>query len=192
MLRTITAMLVSSEVPVCVDAIPIPAATNEMGHYLTALAEVTVAYASIDLFRVVMYDAGACSETNARGTRALGVHYVMVLNEAQPTLFAEAQRVLSVLGEDAATIEVEDQGIRYTLWVTEGVGFVQRRGGPIEVIRAGDRVVTEPDEEHWHGAAPNHFMSHLAMQEADDSGTAAVWGEHVSDEEYGAAPDVNA
>ncbi|MCA9847851.1 MAG: cupin domain-containing protein [Dehalococcoidia bacterium] len=79
-----------------------------------------------------------------------------------------------------------------TLWVTEGVGFVQRRGGPIEVIRAGDRVVTEPDEEHWHGAAPNHFMSHLAMQEADDSGTAAVWGEHVSDEEYGAAPDVNA
>ena len=41
-----------------------------------------------------------------------------------------------------------------TIWVTEGVGLAQRRGGPIEVIRPGDRVFFEPGEEHWHGAAP--------------------------------------
>ena len=75
-----------------------------------------------------------------------------------------------------------------TLYVTEGVGLAQRRGGPIEVIRPGDRVFFEPREDHWHGAAPTHFMSHLAMVEVDDDGNAATWGAHVTDEEYAAAP----
>jgi quercetin dioxygenase-like cupin family protein len=46
-----------------------------------------------------------------------------------------------------------------TIYVTEGVGRCQRRGGPVEVIRAGDRVFFEPGEEHWHGAAPDRFMT---------------------------------
>jgi quercetin dioxygenase-like cupin family protein len=75
-----------------------------------------------------------------------------------------------------------------TIWVTEGLGLCQRRGGQIEVIRPGDRVFFEPGEDHWHGAAPNRFMTHLAIQEVDDSGSAVNWGEHVSDEEYNAAP----
>ena len=75
-----------------------------------------------------------------------------------------------------------------TLYVTEGVGRCQRRGGPVEVIRAGDRVRFEPGEEHWHGAAPNRFMTHIAMQEVDDQGSQVSWGEHVTDDEYAAAP----
>lgn len=75
-----------------------------------------------------------------------------------------------------------------TIFVTEGMGLAQRRGGPIEVIRAGDRVFFEPGEDHWHGAAPNRFMTHLAMQQVDEQGNAATWGDHVTDEEYGAAP----
>jgi quercetin dioxygenase-like cupin family protein len=75
-----------------------------------------------------------------------------------------------------------------TIWVTEGVGLCQRRGGPIEVIRPGDRVFFEPREEHWHGAAPTRFMVHLALVHVDDEGTPASWGAHVTDEEYGAAP----
>ena len=78
-----------------------------------------------------------------------------------------------------------------TIYVTEGVGLAQRRGGQIEVIRPGDRVFFEPGEDHWHGAAPNRFMTHLAMLEVDDEGNAATWGEHVSDEEYGAAPSID-
>ena len=77
-----------------------------------------------------------------------------------------------------------------TLWVTEGVGLCQRRGGPIEAIRAGDRVFFEPGEEHWHGAAPSRFMTHVAMQQADGDGNTAAWGEHVTDEEYGRAPSL--
>ncbi len=75
-----------------------------------------------------------------------------------------------------------------TIYVTEGVGRCQRRGGPVEAIRAGDRVFFEPGEEHWHGAAPDRFMAHIAMQEVDDSGTAVNWGEHVSEDEYAAEP----
>ena len=77
-----------------------------------------------------------------------------------------------------------------TIWVTEGVGHCQSRGGPIEVIRPGDRVFFEPGEDHWHGAAPNRFMTHLAMVEVDDEGHPATWGDQVSDEEYGAAPAI--
>ena len=75
-----------------------------------------------------------------------------------------------------------------TIWVTEGVGLCQREGGPIEVIRPGDRVFFEPGENHWHGAAPNRLMTHVAMQLADESGSPVTWGRHVSDAEYAQAP----
>jgi quercetin dioxygenase-like cupin family protein len=74
-----------------------------------------------------------------------------------------------------------------TIYVLEGIGRAQRRGGPIEEIRPGDRVFFEPGEEHWHGAAPDRFMTHLAMVEVGDDGTPATWLEHVTDEEYGSA-----
>ncbi len=73
-----------------------------------------------------------------------------------------------------------------TIYVLEGIGFCQRRGGPVETIRPGDSVFFEPGEEHWHGAAPDRFMTHLAMLDVDDDGHPATWGEHVSDGEYAA------
>jgi quercetin dioxygenase-like cupin family protein len=75
-----------------------------------------------------------------------------------------------------------------TIYVTEGIGVCQRRGGPIEVIRPGDRVFFEPGEDHWHGAAQNRFMTHIAMQQVDDQGSPVTWGEHVTNDEYNAAP----
>jgi quercetin dioxygenase-like cupin family protein len=78
-----------------------------------------------------------------------------------------------------------------TIWVTEGVGLAQRRGGPVEVIRPGDRVFFEPGEDHWHGAAPTRFMTHTAMLEVDEAGNAAAWGDHVTDDEYRAAPPID-
>jgi quercetin dioxygenase-like cupin family protein len=49
-------------------------------------------------------------------------------------------------------------------------------------------VFFEPGEEHWHGAAPDRFMTHLAMHEVDDEGSPASWGEQVSDDEYNGTP----
>jgi quercetin dioxygenase-like cupin family protein len=75
-----------------------------------------------------------------------------------------------------------------TIWVTEGVGVCRCRGGPIEVIRPGDRVFFEPGEDHWHGAAPTRFMTHIAIQQADEQGSVVDWGVHVADEEYAQVP----
>ena len=66
-----------------------------------------------------------------------------------------------------------------TLYVTEGVGRVQSRGGVAEVIRPGDVIHTPSGEWHWHGAAPDHFMTHLSITEG-----APTWGEHVDDSDY--------
>ncbi|MDX6703069.1 MAG: hypothetical protein QOF26_3295 [Baekduia sp.] len=79
-----------------------------------------------------------------------------------------------------------------TIYVTEGVGLCQRRGGAIEVIRPGDRVFFAPDEDHWHGAAPTRLMVHLALNEVDADHPAADWGEKVTDDDDGAAPDITA
>jgi quercetin dioxygenase-like cupin family protein len=75
-----------------------------------------------------------------------------------------------------------------TIWVTEGVGLCQREGGPVEVIRPGDRVFFEPGENHWHGAASARLMTHVAMQLADETGRPVTWGRHVTDDEYAQAP----
>jgi quercetin dioxygenase-like cupin family protein len=72
-----------------------------------------------------------------------------------------------------------------TIYVLEGIGLCQRRGGSVEEIRPGDRVFFEPGEEHWHGATATRFMAHLALVQVDEEGNSATWGEHVTDEEYG-------
>ena len=71
-----------------------------------------------------------------------------------------------------------------TIFVTEGVGLVQQRGGPIERIGPGDQVFFEPGEDHWHGAAPDRLMTHIAIAPADATGSVVAWGDHVTDDEY--------
>ena len=74
-----------------------------------------------------------------------------------------------------------------TLYVTEGSGRVQSHGGAVTEIEPGTVIWTPPGEWHWHGAAPDHFMTHLAMWEAPapDAGLAeSEWGDHVTDDEY--------
>jgi len=76
--------------------------------------------------------------------------------------------------------------IAQTLYVTDGMGRHQLRGGEIEEIRAGDILHIPADEWHWHGAAPDHFMTHLSITEAvaGEERPEIVWGEHVTDDVY--------
>jgi quercetin dioxygenase-like cupin family protein len=72
-----------------------------------------------------------------------------------------------------------------TLHVTQGVARVQSRGGEKAELHAGQTVYCPPGEEHWHGAAPDSFMEHLAMLDnADDPATTTTWLEHVTDDVY--------
>ena len=76
------------------------------------------------------------------------------------------------------------------LHVTEGIALVQERGGEIKVLRQGETVYTEPGVWHWHGAVKDHFMTHLAVWEAPESGPESEWGDLVTDEEYDKQPAV--
>jgi quercetin dioxygenase-like cupin family protein len=76
-----------------------------------------------------------------------------------------------------------------TVHVTEGIGRIQSRGGDVVEIRPGDTVHTPPGEWHWHGAAPDHFMTHLAMWEGPAGGSPETeWGDLVTDAEYDQPP----
>lgn len=72
-----------------------------------------------------------------------------------------------------------------TLHITDGVALIGTRDGTIIRATAGHTIYTPPGEEHWHGAAPDRFMEHLAMLEhADDPATTTPWLEHVTDSDY--------
>ena len=73
-----------------------------------------------------------------------------------------------------------------TLHVVSGAGYVQKRGEAAQKILPGDTVWIAPGEVHWHGAAPDNAMTHIAIQETLD-GSNVDWMEHVSDEDYAAA-----
>lgn len=70
------------------------------------------------------------------------------------------------------------------LYITDGVGRVQGATDPVREVRPGDTVVIGPGERHWHGAAPDRMMSHVAIS----GGEPTQWAEHVSDEDYLADP----
>ena len=72
-----------------------------------------------------------------------------------------------------------------TLHITDGIGLVGTRDGSVLWARAGDTVICPPDEDHWHGAAADTFMSHLAMFEAFPGGQdPTTWLEPVSDDDF--------
>ena len=72
------------------------------------------------------------------------------------------------------------------LLVTDGSGYYQERGKPAQVIRKGDVVKIPPDTEHWHGAAPSHSLTHLAISPNTNKGN-VVWLQPVTDKEYSQA-----
>lgn len=96
-------------------------------------------------------------------------------------------RVNTVRFSPCARTAWHSHSLGQTLHVTDGIGVVATRDSVI-TMRAGDTVHTPPGEEHWHGALPDHFMSHLAMWEDDD----ATWGDHVTEDEYAAATSADA
>ena len=95
-------------------------------------------------------------------------------------------RVSAVHFTPSARTAWHSHAVGQTLYVIEGRGRIQSRGGEITEIRPGDVILTPPDEWHWHGAAPDHFMTHLTITEGpSDDRPESDWAEHVTDEEYG-------
>lgn len=70
------------------------------------------------------------------------------------------------------------------LHIIEGTCLVQERGGEVTVVQSGETIFTAPGVWHWHGAAKDTLMTHLAIWEAPESGPEAEWGDPVSEAEY--------
>lgn len=109
---------------------------------------------------------------------------------AAPQPEPSRMRVNSVHFSPGARTAWHSHAVGQTVHVTEGRGLIQSRGGEILEMRPDDTVYTPPGEWHWHGAAPDTFMTHLAMWEAPAGGAESQWGAHVTDEEYGSRPSV--
>ena len=97
-------------------------------------------------------------------------------------------RALRVSFEPGARTAWHTHPLGQTIYITDGVGLVQREGGPVQVVRPGDVVFFEPNERHWHGASPKVGMVHIAMQEAKD-GKHVDWAEQVTDAQYLSTPE---
>ncbi len=95
-------------------------------------------------------------------------------------------RLFRVSFEPGARTAWHTHPVGQVLHVLTGTGLVQREGEPVRPIHPGDTVFIAPGERHWHGAAPQNTMVHLALQEADANGVEVTWLEHVSDVEYSA------
>ena len=90
---------------------------------------------------------------------------------------------LSVTFEPGARTNWHTHPLGQTLIVTAGAGLVQKEGEAMQRITPGDVIWFEPGEKHWHGAAPDCAMTHIALQEELD-GSAADWLEPVTDTQY--------
>lgn len=70
------------------------------------------------------------------------------------------------------------------LLCTAGRGYYQEWGKEPQELHPGDVVNIAPEVKHWHGAAPDSWFAHLAIEVPAEGGS-NEWLEPVSDEEYG-------
>lgn len=69
------------------------------------------------------------------------------------------------------------------LLVTDGKGYYQEKGQPARALSKGDVVLVPGLVEHWHGAARNTSLTHIAISNII-AGGAVTWLNPVTDEEY--------
>jgi len=113
---TMSCSLVSARAKVCIDAVPIPKKTNEMGHFPVVVAGLMSAYKKLGLFELVSCDSGMCSEANARLLACrYKLHYLFGLKGNQLTLQMEARRLLLKRRAQEAEAETVDVVGRYTV-----------------------------------------------------------------------------
>lgn len=119
MLRTITATLISAEGRPILGAVPVPGDTNEMGGFQQALGEMVRIYGR--LFRVVMYDAGAASESNATATRNAGKHYVLHIADPRRVTY----QTLELLLADKAPVAIDEETVSDSKRIVRSLSMVE-------------------------------------------------------------------
>ncbi|MFK0022670.1 cupin domain-containing protein [Streptomyces sp. NPDC090798] len=106
-----------------------------------------------------------------------GDAYADVIHRGEEPSRARANMVRFTPGARTAW---HSHGLGQTLHITEGIALIGTRDGTILEAHPGETISCPPGEEHWHGATPDNFMSHIALWEGDE----VNWLEHVTDAEY--------
>lgn len=106
------------------------------------------------------------------------------LDEITGASVASSVRASRVTFEPGARTAWHTHPHGQTLYILSGTGRVQSAEKEIVEVHPGDRVWFEPGERHWHGAAPESLMVHVAIQQADAAGNAVNWLEHVTEADY--------
>jgi len=122
----------------------------------------------------------------SRPTKRANADYFTGTVWVEPIIDAPAParvRAVKVSFEPGARTAWHAHPLGQTLYVTEGIGWVQMRGGPRYEIHAGDTVWIPPAVIHWHGAMNDHAMTHMAIHEALD-GNNVDWMEKVTEADY--------
>lgn len=128
--------------------------------------------------------AGALPTETGRASWFTGTAWRDFVCEAQPP---SRLRIHVVSFAPGSRTNWHTHPLGQSLYVTSGSGLVGRDDGSVERISAGDSVWLDPGERHWHGAAADSVLVHVAIQEADEQGKMADWLEPVSESDYAAA-----
>jgi len=183
LLRTTTCTLVSARARPCIEAVPIPSATNEMGYFDVVMRALHRAYGRTNLFELVSSDAGGCSLENASLIRELGYHYLFALNNAQPTLYGEATMLLEELEPEEADAETRDlvgrhEVIRRVFLTEELAGYLDWTH--LRTIARVDRIVVDHKSGEVLSQNSRYFLSSLPRTRLTDSqwlyAVRAHWG----------------
>jgi quercetin dioxygenase-like cupin family protein len=104
--------------------------------------------------------------------------------DAAPANTSPGAGVFRVLFEPGARTNWHTHPEGQILYVVTGTGRAQKEGESIVEIEPGDVVYFAPGEKHWHGAGPETFMVHIAINPATETDGGTDWMEPVTDEEY--------
>ena len=190
-LRTMTVSLISAAAPVVLDAMPVPAKTNEMGIFPKVLETLRREYGRSALFRLISADAGMTSRENARLVVAHGWDYLFALKDGQPTLRSEAERLIGPRLSLPAMANTEDVTDNQTselreIWVSKEIAGYHEWAHLRTVIRVRHTTLkngmpVKPGEDRY-------FLSSLGMEELSPAmllhGVRAHW--RIENEVHGA------
>ena len=135
-------------------------------------------------------------DVNNETTKHVTVSTDSTVTQGSPTNFSGVAKVSSrftspIKGHYRGALVEFEAGARtawhthpkgQTLIIVSGKGLVQNEGGDIQQMLPGNVITIPPNTRHWHGAAPDSFMSHIAIS-TPDNGETVTWMELVSQEQ---------
>ncbi len=110
-----------------------------------------------------------------------GTNYVAFLGT--PTVPSDIPFMMNVIFEPGIYNNWHSHGGGQVMIATDGIGFHQLKGQPIEVLFPGDTAICPPNEEHWHGASAGSWFSHIAFG-YDPLERSVNWGQAIGDQVY--------